>query len=128
MSQASPLPITNPEPAREPAPGGRRTWTVYLVRRRRDGRAYVDVTRRRVAARIGMHQHMARLRLPHGGPGPLVAAIREAYAAGLAFDEAFEVETVAQTDTREAALRLQTECVDRLGAQLSQGFYFMPAG
>lgn len=107
---------------------GAKTWLIYRVRRLTDGRSYVGVTSRTLATRTAVHDHTARLRPDVGGPGTLAEAIRQAYAQGRSFAEAFQVEILATASSPEMARRSERECIARFATARPNGFNIMPGG
>ena len=104
------------------------TWLVYYIRRRADGRPYVGVTSRPLPVRIAAYDHTALLRPRLGRPGTLVHAIRQAYADGLSFHDAFQVDILASTSSPEEARRLERHWIARLRTASPHGFNVMPGG
>jgi hypothetical protein len=120
------LPAGFPSPAE--AAICRLTWLVYRIRRWADGHGYVGVTARPLPTRIAAYDHAARRRLRVGGPGTLVAAIRQAYAEGLSFISAFQVDVLAEAFSPDEARRLERHWIARLGTARPHGFNIMPGG
>ena len=106
----------------------RLTWLVYRIRRRADGHGYVGVTARPLPTRIAAYDHAARRRLRIGGPGTMVAAIRQAYAEGLSFSSAFQVDVLAEAFSPDEARRLERHWIKRLRTARPHGFNIMPGG
>lgn len=103
-------------------------WTIYAIRRRRDGRTYVGVTKRDVAVRVAMHEFLARRHPECGGPGSLAEAIREASKTNNRFDTVFTVEELAKTSSKRRARELEKQWIDQLGTFRPGGFNIMPGG
>jgi hypothetical protein len=103
-------------------------WRVYSIHRLTDGRGYVGVTRRSLATRLAMHDHLARRRPDLGGPGTLAEAIRGAYSDGIPFPAAFRVAILAVASTPDAARDLERRWIAALGTALPHGFNVMPGG
>ncbi|WP_157986051.1 GIY-YIG nuclease family protein [Teichococcus vastitatis] len=105
-----------------------RTWRIYRITRRSDGRGYVGVTCRTLVTRVTAHVHLAR-RHPHlGRPGTLAAAIRAALDEGLCFGQAFLVEALEDTASPEEARLLERSWIARLGTAWPGGFNVQPGG
>ena len=122
-----PVPADATPPPKAAARGSRR-WRIYHIRRLSDRRGYVGVTRRSVRTRLAMHDHLARRRPRLGGPGTLAAAIRQAHAEGLPFQDAFQVEVRAVASAPSEARRLERDWIAALATARPHGFNIMPGG
>jgi hypothetical protein len=139
LAAISDPPDTSPDYKPEPVPGAGSpppaevaicsvTWLIYRIRRRADGRDYVGLTARLLPMRIAAYDHSARRRPRIGGPCTLVAAIRQAYADGLSFDAAFQVDVLAEASSPEEARRLERHWIAQLQSAHPHGFNLMPGG
>ena len=115
-------------PGHRPATASERIWTIYRIVRRSDGRIYVGVTCRALPVRLATHDGLARRTSKKCRANGLIAAIRQAHAQGLSFDQAFTAEVLAQTRNPHRARILERAWIARLGTAVPGGFNLMPGG